>query len=113
MTFHPGQAVRIRCTVRPGPFSNERLISVQGCDGPILGFVQIAHLECADAGDGFVVARVVGVNARKIRVYLVGSFFTTNGLMTVEPDHVTPAQPIATEDTAGDARPGQAGRAER
>jgi hypothetical protein len=77
-----GDVIGIPCEVRPGPFSGERMISVDTVDGPISGFVRDGDLKESNA-HWYVRAIVQGVKDDVLDVRVRGSYFTTNGLATV------------------------------
>lgn len=81
--IEPGRAARVLCHVRPGPFSEERLITLDTIDGPISGFVGVDELERARDGGWFVKCVVRSVEADVVCVWIRGSFFTTNGLANI------------------------------
>ena len=80
MALTAGQHVWIQCTVQPGPFSEERLVSVETVDGPVTGFVRTEELR---SDEHFVRGVVRNVAAEYVEVWIRGSFFTTNGLANV------------------------------
>ena len=77
-----GDTVGIQCTVQPGPFSGERLISFDTVDGPISGFVKDADLTEIKA-QWYARAVIQGMMGDVLTVRMKGSFFTTNGLASV------------------------------
>ncbi|MBZ0147485.1 MAG: hypothetical protein K8F62_08075 [Pseudorhodoplanes sp.] len=77
-----GDTVGIQCTVQPGPFSGERLISFDTVDGPISGFVKDEDLK-EISGQWYVRAVIRRVEDDVLGVRVKGSFFTTNGLASV------------------------------
>ena len=77
-----GDVVGIQCTVQPGPFSDERLISFDTVDGPISGFVNEVDLKQVNE-TWLVRAEVLGVRGDILEVRVAGSFFTTNGLANI------------------------------
>ncbi len=82
--FKVGDLVGVKCAVQPGPFSGERLVTVETIDGAISGFVREAELK--QSGEGWQVrGRVQEVSDAALEVWIRGSFFTTNGLATVSP----------------------------
>lgn len=82
--FKVGNHIAIPCEVKPGPFSEERLISFDSLDGPISGFVLDDELKKRRGDDRWLVrGRVVSVSPDLIKVWIEGSFFTTNGLATI------------------------------
>ena len=81
--FEVGQDVRVSCSVSPGPFPDERLVTVETVDGPISGFVHSEDLIEKEKESGFLAGRVVAWDGEIVTVRLRGSFFTTNGLADV------------------------------
>ncbi len=80
--FTVGELVGIECTVQPGPFSDERLISFDTVSGPVSGFVQESDLK--QVGDKWRVrALILAIRGDILEVRVRGSFFTTNGLAAV------------------------------
>jgi hypothetical protein len=77
-----GDTVGIQCTVKPGPFSGERLISFDTVDGPISGFVKEVDLTEIKT-QWYVRAVIQGIADDVLTVRVKGSFFTTNGLASV------------------------------
>ena len=64
MTVHPGSRIWIPCEVKPGPFSDERMVRVETPDGPWLGFVELHHLrEPLERGNTEILATVTEVQA--------------------------------------------------
>jgi hypothetical protein len=88
-TFDVGDFVGVKCEVQPGPFSEERLITIETTDGAISGFV----LESELRGEGekwWVRAKILSVLPESLEVRVRGSFFTTNGIASV-PMHLAMA----------------------
>ncbi len=81
-TIEVGEMIRIPCEVKPGPFSDERLISFETIEGVISGFVEERDLQ-QDGSHFFVSGMVKEVELDKIVVVVQGSFFQTNGIATV------------------------------
>jgi len=78
-----GDVIGVQCTVQPGPFSDERLISFDTIDGPVSGFVQETDLR--QSGEHwFVRATIRAIRDDILEVKVQGSFFTTNGLASVQ-----------------------------
>ena len=71
--------------VRPGPFSDEPLISFETIDGPVSGFVSASELKEV-SNEWLVRAVVKQVYPDKLEVMVSGSFFTTNGLASLPLD---------------------------
>ena len=81
----PGDRVQIKCDVKPGPFSGERLVTFDTLDGLISGFVREADL--TGSGGGWLISGVVqSVETEHLVVKVRGSFFTTNGIANVSRD---------------------------
>jgi len=83
MPLSVGQEVWIRCTVQPGPFSDELLVTVEAIGGSVAGFVSADELNEGASGERRVRGRVVKIEDRIVEVWINGSFFTTNGLAYV------------------------------
>ena len=77
-----GDIVGVECTVQPGPFSEERLVSFDTVDGPVSGFVQEHDLR-EENGRWRVRAVILAIRDDVLEVRVKGSFFTTNGLAAV------------------------------
>jgi hypothetical protein len=39
-----GQEIWIRCTIQPGPFSDENLVTIESVNGPVSGFIMADEL---------------------------------------------------------------------
>jgi hypothetical protein len=77
-----GDIIGILCQVQPGPFSEERVVTIETVHGPISGFVREVNLK--ETKDGwFVHAQVRAIDNDTIEVLIEGSFFTTNGVASV------------------------------
>jgi hypothetical protein len=88
--INAGDVVGIRCTVQAGPFSEERLISFEAVDGPVSGFVNENELKRVD--DIWLVRAVVqSVHDDILEVIVRGSFFTTNGLASIQKSYAMAA----------------------
>lgn len=83
-TISPGTAVKIHCTVQPGPFTGEYFIQVDTLDGPVSGFVTDDNLVRGSDQD-WVKGVVREVESHSIVVMIKGSFFTTNGIANIPP----------------------------
>lgn len=77
-----GSEIGVPATVKPGPFSGERLISFETMDGPISGFVRDSELTEA-SGQWYVRAVVDSIEKDSLNVRVRGSFFTSNGMATI------------------------------
>lgn len=82
MALMVGQQVWILCSVQPGPFSDEPLITIDSIDGPVTGFVSSEELS-SDQDQDRVRGIVRGIESDHVEVWIRGSFFTTNGLANV------------------------------
>ena len=78
-----GDTVFVACTVKPGPFSQERLITFQTSEGAVSGFVQSELLKEV-AGKWYVPAFVEDIRGDAVKVRVAGSYFNTNGLATIK-----------------------------
>jgi hypothetical protein len=85
-----GHVVGVQCTVQPGPFSEERLITFNTVHGPVSGFVSEEELK-RTADNWFVRAVVEAVRGDILEVRVNGSFFTTNGLASVSKEYAIAA----------------------
>lgn len=84
MKLKKGQRVQVHCIIQPGPFTHERVVTIQSCDGPVSGFVRVEFLKETPGNDrGLIIGEFVKVETDRIWVRLPGSFFTTNGVTTV------------------------------
>ncbi|MFZ1961517.1 MAG: hypothetical protein WAU63_09765 [Methylovirgula sp.] len=82
MTFNVGDIIGVICEVQPGPFSEECLVTIETLGGPISGFVRKTELR--QSGDRWEVrGKVEEVLSESIKVWISGSFFTTNGLASI------------------------------
>jgi hypothetical protein len=62
MNYEPGRQVWIPCSVKPGPFSDERIISVSSSRDEWVGFVHVSTLrEPVLQGETFVRAVIVSL----------------------------------------------------
>lgn len=81
---NPGDLVMIPCEAKPGPFSDERLISIDTLDGPVTGFAADDQLVRNDENQWCVLAQVLQLKGDVVEVMVRGSFFTTNGLAIIK-----------------------------
>ena len=91
MEFTPGQAVKIPCSVEPGAFPGERLVTIESDGDRFSGFVRAEFIQ-----GGFVLGTIISVEANGIQVKIPGSFFTkASGTTSVSPgwanSHLQPA----------------------
>ena len=82
MALTVGQNVWIRCTVQPGPFSEEPLVTVDTINDPVTGFIKSDELKLTEH-EQYVRGIVRNVATDHVEVWIRGSFFTTNGLANV------------------------------
>ena len=78
-----GTIIAVPCEVRPGPFSDERLISFDTVTGSVSGFVSESELRQVGDRQWYVRAAVQSATEEEVEVRIRGSFFTTNGLATI------------------------------
>ena len=86
MALAVGQEVWIRCTVQPGPFSDEPLVTFESIEGPVSGFIKTDELKTGARGKTSVRGIVRNIEKTFVEVWVRGSFFTTNGLANVRPE---------------------------
>jgi hypothetical protein len=86
MALTVGQQVWIRCTVQPGPFSDEPLVTIESIEGPVAGFIASDELKKEPGGEHSVRGFVRSIEKTFVEVWIRGSFFTTNGLANVRPE---------------------------
>ena len=85
MAFKAGDMIGVRCDVQPGPFEDEKLITIQTIEGAISGFVKRNELrELPERWE--VRAEVREETAAYLEVWIQGQFFTTNGIANIAPD---------------------------
>jgi len=78
-----GDTIGVQCEVRPGPFSGEQMITFDTVDGPISGFVRESELR--KQGSQWCVRAVIqNIIEDVLEVRVRGSFFTTNGIASVQ-----------------------------
>ena len=77
MALRIGTEVWVPCEVKPGPFSDERLVRVSSGRGEWLGFVPLRSLrDPILEGTTFIGARVVAVNGERFQASLPGEALT-------------------------------------
>lgn len=86
MALTVGQQVWIRCTVQPGPFSDEPLVTIESIEGPVSGFIARDEIREGPSGEHRVRGAVRSIERTFVEVWIQGSFFTTNGLANVRPE---------------------------
>ena len=73
MPLQAGDKVWLSCEVKPGPFSNERLVRIQLPKGPWVGFVDTGALkEAVETGSTYVLARVTKVSGSTVTAIVQG-----------------------------------------
>ena len=80
--FKVGAEIAILCETKPGPFSDEKLISFETLNGPVSGFVRESELKQVGE-EWFVKGVILKIEAETLEVMVDGSFFTTNGLASI------------------------------
>lgn len=79
MTLQTGARIWIPCEVKPGPFSDERVVRVRENGNDWLGFVQVKQLrDPILEGSTFIGARVVSVGDRSFKARLPGEAFNSD-----------------------------------
>ncbi|MBI3449008.1 MAG: hypothetical protein HY049_08855 [Acidobacteria bacterium] len=89
-TLKPGNPVWIPCEVKPGPFSNERMVRVTASREPWVGFVDIRYLKepIAD-GRTSILGVVVSVSRESLEARLPGHSVGSSRLFQGTPSMVT------------------------
>ena len=78
MTLKVGDRLLLPCEVKPGPFSDERMVRVQTDDFEWLGFVPISALESpVDQGKTCISARVTDIQGNCFQAILPGHAITS------------------------------------
>ena len=78
-----GDKVWLRCEVKPGPFSNERLVRIPLPEGPWVGFVDTGALKDAvETGSTDVLARVTKVVGSTVTAIVQGHALDTRYVQT-------------------------------
>lgn len=73
MTLRPGATIWLPCEVRPGPFSNERMVRVATHGDPWVGFVDMQFLrEPIVEGSTDIRARIVDLSGDSFLAALPG-----------------------------------------
>ena len=94
MTLKPGSSIWMPCEVKPGPFTNERLVRVAFSTGTWMGFVQVDYLrEPIESGRTAVLAKVLDVENGHFRAAIPGHSFDTNSVWG-EMDKVVAVGPV-------------------
>lgn len=82
--FETGQTIKIKCRISPGPFSDEPIVTIDTVDGPVSGFVSATEVTDVGEAQANIKCTIAAVEGDILTVWIKGSFFTTNGLATVE-----------------------------
>lgn len=73
MKLQVGGLIWLSCEVKPGPFSNERLVRIHSDFGEWMGFVEVESLqEPITAGSTFIRGTITGVRGERFEVRLPG-----------------------------------------
>lgn len=78
-----GDVIYVECQVQPGPFLEERVVTIETLQGPISGFVREIELKEGGKDEWMVRAKVRAIRGDELEVLIRGSFFTTNGVASV------------------------------
>jgi hypothetical protein len=86
-----GVVVWIACAVKPGPFSNERLVRVESVEGdPWVGFVDVRYLEHpVEQGETKIQARVLSVEDDTIKISLPGNSVAPSRVIQADKQQVS------------------------
>lgn len=83
MSLKVGDRIWLSCEVKPGPFSNERLVRIQPSPEPWIGFVDVKALkESIEKGPTFVLAQIVEINRDSVTALVQGHAFNTRQVQT-------------------------------
>ncbi len=83
MAFQAGDFVGVVCEVKPGPFSDERLVTLETVEGAISGFVNESELR--EGKEGWEVrGKIKEIIGEQLKIEIYGSFFTTNGTAVIQ-----------------------------
>lgn len=94
MVLSAGASMWLPCEVKPGPFSDERMVLVNGEDGEWFGFVNTRWLKKKRSeGEDEVLARVVAVDGPTFRARIPGEALQSR-LVEGRVDRVTPSGPV-------------------
>ena len=86
-----GARMWLPCHVKPGPFSDERMVLVEGDKGEWFGFVNVRWLKSGeDEGTDEVLARVVEVDGSMFKARIPGNA-PRKGLFEGRVAHVAPS----------------------
>lgn len=94
MVLSPGTSMWLPCKVKPGPFSDERMVLVNGEDGEWGGFVNTRWLKKRHSvGEDEVLARVVAVDGPTFRARIPGEALQSR-LVEGRVDRAIPSGPV-------------------
>ena len=83
MSLKVGYQIWLGCEVKPGPFSNERLVRIQLPSEPWIGFVDVQALkEPIEQGNTLVLAQIVEVGEKLVKAIVQGHSFSTRQVQT-------------------------------
>jgi|WetSurMetagenome_2_1015567.scaffolds.fasta_scaffold28059_5 hypothetical protein len=106
MDMKAGATIWIPCEVKPGPFSNERLVRVTAAGAEWVGFVDERHLKDAhQAGATLVRAKVTSVDAERFEARLPGHSLGAGRLFHGSCSNVTRIESSCAQSAARDERP--------
>ena len=71
-----GATVKIPCTVQPGAFPNERLITIKTDQKEISAFVNTEYLTDVKGENGFIEGKIISKSGDATTIKIRGSFFT-------------------------------------
>jgi len=80
-----GSLIGIPCKVSDSAFDGEVIVEFDSLTGWIAGFARAANVRETDAGK-LIEAEIISVEEDHLVVNVDGSFFTTNGIATIQPD---------------------------
>jgi len=87
MSIKPGKRIWVPCEVKPGPFSNERLVRVRTSRDQWVGFVGVDVLkDPVPSGSTFVQVMVLSVKKDQVTVRLPGYSVDSSRTKTLSED---------------------------
>ena len=72
-----GNKITVKCSIQPGAFSNERLITIKTDNSDLSGFIDIKHLKIHSDTSGSITGKIISVNPDSVTIQLPASFFTS------------------------------------
>ena len=77
MRFSLGEEIKIPCTIQPGAFPTERLITITTDNAEYTGFVNAEYLTQLSPTEGFIEGKIIAQDEHSITIQFPASFFNT------------------------------------